>query len=808
MEAASDFLANIGRTIATFSLLTCFTLMPGAPRAAAQISPGLDPAMIMQAPVRTTDPGSVAVEWMRIFLELTSDHGTSTGTASVWASAGPDSLLVLNVADLDILEVLLPESDSTPEWRVERGRLYVAVPDSTDDLWRVDVRYRIRSAFNSTDSDGQPTVIWTSSLPGRATWMPLPVDEISAMDIQMSIAAPPSWKVVLAGMDASDDPMELDGRRIIRTSFEAVYPRAVGFVAWHEDADDALQQLTMAEALDGFGLDAEWMTRVLALDAAAPITVLSVPGESIPASFIGCNVQSTGGLDRGNEWMRNYERLWRNYQLILTPTLGRLAPTDYWIETGLSAWLSVERIRNSQSDAAAGLVLDELRQRYLSESKLYQRPLVWDRWQVAADLRDRHAEAKGAWVFRMLHERLGSAAFDEALQRFFELARHQVVDSETLRTQFEVVSREDLGDFFDTWVYAAGHPVISLSYQFDPDTEQTNLRLVQHQEGSLVPETFVFDAAFQYSTLAETNSVTLRVDERDRTTRIPTGIAPRFIHPDALANVPLDFEETPGKADLVSQLRYSMDAASTVRSLHLLSTGALDPMLLLGLRSAITEATDPVVLAETAPVLGRMAPSASALGMLIEWTRHEDFRVRAAAVEALGSFEGSADAYDAALQVANSGSEAVELAAAVRTLAHLRPDRAWPVLRAALVTPSEGEQVRITALEMIRTDTADDGDMADAILPLLDGTPDVGAAALRCLARLFPEGPRTTRQADAWLLDASSIRREAAISVIEQRDVDDLPAERIRQALAREPDIGLRRRLEALESRLEGDPDR
>lgn len=506
--------------------------------------------------------------------------------------------------------------------------------------------------------------------------------------------------------------------------------------------------------------------------------------------------------------MRTYEQLWRNHQLVLTPALGRLAPTDYWIEAGLSAWLSVERIRNSQSEAAAGLVLDELRQRYLSESTLYRRPLVWDRWHVAADLRDRHAEAKGAWVFRMLHERLGDAAFDEALQRFFALARQEVVDSETLRTQFEVVSREDLGDFFDTWVYAAGHPVISLSYRFDPETEQTNLRLTQHQEGSLVPETFVFDAAFQYSTLAETNSVTLRVDERDRTTRIPTGIAPRFIHPDALAIVPLDFEEAPGKADLVSQLRYSMDAASTVRSLHLLSSGPLDPTLLLGLRSVITEATDPVVLAETAPVLGRMAPSASALGMLIDWTRHEDFRVRAAAVEALGWFEGSAEAYDAALQVANSGSEAVELAAAVRTLAHLRPDRAWPVLRAALVTPSEGELVRMTALDMIQEGTADDGDLADAILPLLDGNPDVGAAALRCLARLFPEGPRTTRQADAWLLDDSSIRREAAVTAIEQRDIDELPATRIRQALEREPVIGLRRRLEALELRLQGDSDR
>ena len=345
--------------------------------------------------------------------------------------------------------------------------------------------------------------------------------------------------------------------------------------------------------------------------------------------------------------------------------------------------------------------------------------------------------------------------------------------------------------------------MISLSYQFDPGSEQTDLELTQHQEGLLVPETFVFDAAFQYSTLAETNSVTLRVDERERATRIPTGIAPRFIHPDALATVPLDFAEPPGKSDLISQLRYSMDAASTIRSLHLLSASNLDPALLLGLRAAITVDTDPAVLAETAPVLGRMAPSSSAQAQLIEWTGHEDPRVRASAVRALSSFAGSAEAWNAALAVANAGSEAGELAAAVETLSRLRPEQAWTILRSALVTPSEGELVRITALSLIGPDTADGGEVAEAVLPLLELSPDVGAAALRCLARLFPDGPRTTRETEAWLTDPSSVRREAAISVVEPRADDDLPVARLRQAFEREPDVALRRRLEALIARAE-----
>ena len=763
----------------------------------AQVAPGFDPAQILQAPVRTVDPGSVPVLWIRVYLTLESDMVSSSGSASIEAAAGPDSLLVLNVSDLDI------QSVSVPGWRSESGRLIIPVPDDADGTFQVDMQYRVRSALRNIERDNRVLAMWTSSLPGRATWLPLPVDEVSAMDLDISVAAPLSWGLAVSGADPEDPAMTLDGRTVIRATWLDAYPRAAGFVAWQEKAADRITQFDSGALAGQLDLDGAWIDQVLGAPPILSWTLLTVDGESIPAAFMGAGVQSTGALERSDAWKRHYESLWRNYQLVLTPNLGRLAPTDSWIETGLAAWLSVDRIRQLDGEAAAGLVLDDLRRRYLAESSIYQRPLVWDRWNVAADLRDRHAEAKGAWVFRMLHERLGPTAFNEGLTRFFTLARDRVVDSETLREQFEIVSREDLGNFFDTWVYAAGHPVISLSYRFDPGSEQTDLELIQHQNGPLVPETFVFDAAFQYSTLAETNSVTLRVDERQRTTRIPTGIAPRFIHPDALATVPLDFAEPPGKADLVSQLRYSMDAASTIRSLHLLSASSLDPALLLGLRSAIAAGTDPAILAEAAPVLGRMAPSSSALNQLMEWTRHEDPRVRASAVRALAAFSGSSEAYDAALAVANAGFEAGELSAAVETLALLRPERAWTVLRSALVTPSDGEMVRITALALIGPDTADDNDVAAAVLPLLDLDPDVGAAALRCLARLFPEGPRTTRETEAWLTDSSSIRREAAIAVVEARDDDDQPAARLRQALEREPEVALRRRLEALLERAE-----
>jgi len=781
-------------------VLTLLLGTSGQNEAHAQVAPKVDPSLILSGPIRSVAPQSVPVELVRVFLSLEADWTRSAGTASIWAAAGPDSVLILNVADLEVLSVSTPEFEGDPNWRVDRGKIHIDVPESAVSSWRVDVSYRVASALRTYQASGDVAAFWTSSLPGRATWMPLPADEIAAADYHVSIAAPADWQILISG-EMDDPTLELDGRMIARTEYSSVFPRAVGFLAWDPDAESGIRNGSVSEVLASMDMDAGWMKAVLGLDGGTAMTLLTVDSEMIPAAFLGFGVRTTGSLNREDGWMRTYEALWRDYQLVVTPALGRLSPTDYWIETAFSAWLAIEHIKRSEGEAAAGLVLDELRQRYLKESAVYVRPLVWDRWHVASDLRDRHAEAKGAWVFRMLHERLGEDAFEEAMTRFFTAAQEGVVDSETLRRDMEVVSREDLGSFFDTWVYAAGHPIISLSYEYNPNTENTKLELTQHQEGMLVPETFVFDAAFQYSTFAETNSITLRVDERERNTQVPTGIAPRFIHPDALANVPLDFASPPAESDLVSQLRYSIDAASTIRSLHLLGGASLDPSLLLGLRGIISASTDPAILAETAPILGQMAPSSSALSLLISWTTHESARVRAAAVKSLTAFPDSPEAFDAALAVANAGSNAHELAAAVRTLVTLRPAAAWPILRSALVTESEGDLVRLQALELIGPGTADEDDLATAVLPHLEGSPDASAAALLCLARLFPDGPRTTRTAEAWLTDPSSIRRAAAIEAIASRELEDVPRAQLESALSQEPDIELRRQIEAILNR-------
>ncbi len=221
-------------------VLTLLLGTSGQNEAHAQVAPKVDPSLILSGPIRSVAPQSVPVELVRVFLSLEADWTRSAGTASIWAAAGPDSVLILNVADLEVLSVSTPEFEGDPNWRVDRGKLHIDVPESAVSSWRVDVSYRVASALRTYQASGDVAAFWTSSLPGRATWMPLPADEIAAADYHVSIAAPADWQILISG-EMDDPTLELDGRMIARTEYSSVFPRAVGFLAWDPDAESGIR---------------------------------------------------------------------------------------------------------------------------------------------------------------------------------------------------------------------------------------------------------------------------------------------------------------------------------------------------------------------------------------------------------------------------------------------------------------------------------------------------------------------------------------------------------------------------------------
>ncbi len=83
------------------------------------------------------------------------------------------------------------------------------------------------------------------------------------------------------------------------------------------------------------------------------------------------------------------------------------------------------------------------------------------------DLLNRNSYQKGAWVLHMLRGRLGDDAFFRGIQDYYRRHLHGAADTEDVRAAMERASDQDLGGFFDQWVYSPGHPRLEIAWSGD-----------------------------------------------------------------------------------------------------------------------------------------------------------------------------------------------------------------------------------------------------------------------------------------------------------------------------------------------------
>ena len=89
---------------------------------------------------------------------------------------------------------------------------------------------------------------------------------------------------------------------------------------------------------------------------------------------------------------------------------------------------------------------------------------------------------KGAWIVHMLRYLLGDEDFKNSLTAYFDLFKHRAAETEDLRRIFEQNSSQSLQQFFDQWIYQAGHPDINAVFAIDNSTINLKIQQIQTYE--------------------------------------------------------------------------------------------------------------------------------------------------------------------------------------------------------------------------------------------------------------------------------------------------------------------------------------
>jgi len=89
---------------------------------------------------------------------------------------------------------------------------------------------------------------------------------------------------------------------------------------------------------------------------------------------------------------------------------------------------------------------------------------------------------KGAWVLHMLRKEIGDDFFWEGIRTYYQRYQGGNAVTKDLRRVMEEVSGKDLEAFFQQWIFTAGHPKLTMKWEYDEVNKKVNVSLLQKQE--------------------------------------------------------------------------------------------------------------------------------------------------------------------------------------------------------------------------------------------------------------------------------------------------------------------------------------
>ncbi|WP_310396537.1 M1 family aminopeptidase [Hymenobacter sp.] len=134
-------------------------------------------------------------------------------------------------------------------------------------------------------------------------------------------------------------------------------------------------------------------------------------------------------------------------------------------------------------DAAAQQADLSLRTYFRSRGN-FEKPLVRFQYADKEDLLDGVSYQKGGAILNMLRHHLGEDVFFAGLKRYLTQNAFGTGEAHQLRLALEAAAGQDLNWFFNQWYFRAGHPVVTIDYQWDAARQRQAVVVRQTQAGA------------------------------------------------------------------------------------------------------------------------------------------------------------------------------------------------------------------------------------------------------------------------------------------------------------------------------------
>lgn len=166
---------------------------------------------------------------------------------------------------------------------------------------------------------------------------------------------------------------------------------------------------------------------------------------------------------------------------------------------------------------------------YLRSPRDAQKNLVRFHYADKEDMFDLVSYQKGGQILNMLRNYLGEEVFFKGLQKYLTDNKFSNGEAHQLRLAMEAVSGRDLNWFFNQWYFGAGHPVVTIDYNYDQLNKEQVVTIKQTQPGQVFELPMAIDV-YQNGKPTRHNVVLRKATE---VLRLPTTSQPELVNVDA-----------------------------------------------------------------------------------------------------------------------------------------------------------------------------------------------------------------------------------------------------------------------------------
>lgn len=329
------------------------------------------------------------------------------------------------------------------------------------------------------------------------------------------------------------------------------------------------------------------------------------------------------------------------------------------------------------------------------------RAMVTDFYSRPDGRKSSHVYSKGASVLHMLRFVLGDEAYHRSIQHYLEKHRLGLVETRDLQIAVAETTGRKLEWFFEQWVYLAGYPHFEVSFEYDPEVSQGNLKVAQVQKtGGLVP---VFRTPVDVEFVVNGNSQIHRlfISEQEQVFSFSLPGRPSRVRFDkgGWITKKLTFERSAEEwmeiaerdDDIIGRL-LAVEALKESKDHR--ATACLERIILSEDHHRVRGAAVDAIAA---------GKKDSTRSVLLKALADGEPRIRVAVCRALSGLEADEQTAAALREVLATDPAYGPRAAAVRALATMKAESAFDAAELALIIPSDKDEVARAALSAMVT---------------------------------------------------------------------------------------------------------